>query len=216
MPTLPSGAIRGAHRAPADPGIRATSAALALLAAAWLLAVVAAASSGALQRVPLPGIAALVAAGIVLPTAAYAALPVLRRWAVWFGHRRLMLLHLWRVPAALVFFGYGAAGELPPLFWLLAGTGDFIAGCWAWVESRRTPSLDGYRRFHRFGFADFVVAVGTGLTYTLLQDPRMAPLATLPLALIPLFGVGLSGAAHLVAFDLLRRERSGPMQPSAH
>jgi hypothetical protein len=216
MPTLTSGAIRGAKSAPADPGIRATSAALTLVAAVWLLAIVAAASSGALQRVPLPGIAALVATGIVLPTAAYAALPALRRWALWFGHRRLMLLHLWRIPAALVFFGYGATGELPPLFWLLAGTGDFIAGCWAWVESRRAPSPEGYRRFHRFGFADFVVAVGTGLTYTLLQDPRMAPLATLPLALIPLFGVGVSGAAHLVAIHLLRREQAGQTPPPAH
>jgi hypothetical protein len=62
-----------------------------------------------------------------------------------------------------------------------------------------------YRSFHRFGFADFVVAVGTGLTFTLLQDPLMALITTLPFALIPLFGVGISGASHLMAFDMLRR-----------
>jgi hypothetical protein len=33
----------------------------------------------------------------------------------------------------------------------------------------------------------------------------MAPIAILPLALIPLFGVGISGATHLMAFDMLRR-----------
>jgi hypothetical protein len=60
---------------------------------------------------------------------------------------------------------------------------------------------------HRFGFADFVVAVGTGLAFTLLLDPRMAPITALPLALIPLFGVGISGATHIIAFDMLRRGR---------
>jgi hypothetical protein len=112
---------------------------------------------------------------------------------------------MWRVPAALAFYAYGLAGELPPLFWLLAGTGDLIAGLYAAGALRAQPSRAYYRRFHAFGFADFVVAVGTGLTYTLMLDPRMAPIAQWPMALIPLFGVGLSGAAHLIAFDLLRR-----------
>jgi hypothetical protein len=88
---------------------------------------------------------------------------------------------------------------------VLAGTGDLIAGLYAAGALRAQPSRAYYRRFHAFGFADFVVAVGTGLTYTLMLDPRMAPIALWPMALIPMFGVGLSGAAHLVAFDLLRR-----------
>jgi hypothetical protein len=33
----------------------------------------------------------------------------------------------------------------------------------------------------------------------------MAGIQTLPLALIPLYGVGISGASHIMAFDLLRR-----------
>ena len=69
-------------------------------------------------------------------------------------------------------------------------------------ESRRR-----YIAFHLFGFADFVVAVGTGLTLTLLADPKMDGIRTLPMALIPLFGVGISGASHLMAFDLLRRRK---------
>lgn len=39
----------------------------------------------------------------------------------------------------------------------------------------------------------------------LLNDPRMAGIQTLPMALIPLYGVGISGASHIMAFDLLRR-----------
>jgi hypothetical protein len=33
----------------------------------------------------------------------------------------------------------------------------------------------------------------------------MASIAQWPMALIPLFGVGLSGTVHLIAFDLLRK-----------
>lgn len=33
----------------------------------------------------------------------------------------------------------------------------------------------------------------------------MAPIGQWPMAPIPLFGVGLSGTAHLIAFDLLRQ-----------
>jgi hypothetical protein len=58
------------------------------------------------------------------------------------------------------------------------------------------------------GFLDFIVAVGTGLAATLRRDPRMGTIATFPFALIPLFGVGFSGTAHLVAFDLLREEKA--------
>jgi hypothetical protein len=77
---------------------------------------------------------------------------------------------------------------------------------------RKPTSNDAYFRFHRFGFADFVVAVGTGLIYTILNDPRMATIRELPMVLIPLFGVGISGASHLIAFDLMRRNPSWSAQ----
>jgi hypothetical protein len=179
--------------------------ALSVTVLLWLLAVSWAALGGALAKLQMPWIAALVAAGIVLPTLAYFASPALQALAQRAGLKWLTALHLWRVPAAMAFYAYGLAGELPPLFWLLAGTGDLIAGLYAAGALRAQPTRAYYLRFHAFGFADFVVAVGIGLTYTLLLDPRMAPIAQWPLALIPLFGVGLSGAAHLVAFDLLRR-----------
>ena len=62
-----------------------------------------------------------------------------------------------------------------------------------------------YLAFHLYGLADLVVALGTGMTLTLVGDPRMAGILTLPMALIPLYGVGILGATHLIAFDLLRR-----------
>lgn len=53
------------------------------------------------------------------------------------------------------------------------------------------------------------MAVGTGLVFTLLNDSRMATIRELPMVLIPLFGVGISGASHLIAFSLLRGGRVG-------
>jgi hypothetical protein len=189
----------------AAPAPRRLIAGLWAVALAWLLAVIVTAGNGMLARLWPPLIAAIVAATILLPTLAYFASAELRSVAERIGQRRLMLLHIWRIPAALVFFWYGAQGLLPPAFWILAGTGDLIAGAIALRYAFLPESAARYRRFHRFGFADFVVAVGTGLVFTLLEDPRMVPVATLPLALIPLFGVGLSGASHLIAFDMLRR-----------
>jgi hypothetical protein len=176
----------------------------------WLGAVVVGAATGALGRLYMPLIAAIVATTIALPTLWYFVSPQFRAFIEGIGHRRIMLLHIWRIPAALLFFWYGFQGELPPVFWILAGIGDFIAGSYALYLASKPESPAHYLSFHRFGFADFAVAVATGLTFTLLQDPRIALIATLPMALIPLFGVGISGATHLMAFDMLKRGAGFP------
>jgi hypothetical protein len=121
------------------------------------------------------------------------------------GHRRIVMMHTWRIPAALLFFYYGAQGRLPFWFWFVAGIGDLIAGVRAYLTAVGPEKLESYRSFHRFGFADFVVAVSTGLTFTLMLNPQMVTITTLPMAFVPLFGVGISGATHLMAFDMLRR-----------
>lgn len=65
-----------------------------------------------------------------------------------------------------------------------------------------------YWVFHLFGMADFVTAVGTGLIFTLLQVPMMETITTFPIALIPAFGVGISGASHIMALDILARGKA--------
>ena len=192
-PTLLVNPYQGTHRR------------IAAIIILWFLVVILATESGTLARLYMPLIGAIVAATIIAPTLWYFLSPSLRAFTDSIGHRPLMLLHIWRIPAALAFFWYGAQDALPPLFWGLAGTGDLIAGSYAAWLATRPESRAQYLAFHRFGFADFVVAVGTGLTFTLLEDPRMGPIAQLPLALIPLFGVGISGTTHLIAFDMLRR-----------
>lgn len=171
----------------------------------WAATVIFAASSGYLATLYQPLIGGIVAVTIIIPMIIYVTSPGMRRFMHAIGHRRIVQFHMWRIPAALLFFWYGAQGELPPPFWILAGTGDLLAGLFALYVASRPENPGRYLRFHIFGFVDFVVAVGTGLTFTLLQDPRMAPIAALPMALIPLFGVGISGATHLMAFDMLRR-----------
>jgi hypothetical protein len=44
----------------------------------------------------------------------------------------------------------------------------------------------------------------------------MAGIQTLPMALIPLYGVGISGANHIMAFDLLRRHKGIDRQMMPH
>jgi hypothetical protein len=175
------------------------------IAIAWFAAVVYGSTSGLLGKLHLPWVAALVTATIVLPTLWYVLSSKMRSFVEHIGHRRIIMMHIWRVPAALLFFYYGAQGQLPFWFWLLAGLGDLIAGVLAYRTATGPETLDNYRFFHRFGFADFVVAVSTGLTFTLMLDPLMVTITTLPLALVPLFGVGISGASHLMSFDMLRR-----------
>jgi hypothetical protein len=180
--------------------------------AAWGLAVAAAAHTGIIQAMKPLYFGPLVAVGIVAPFMIYALTPAVRGYFDRVGLYPLTVLHVWRIPAALAFFWYGFHDQLPPAFWILAGVGDFFAGLYALPLLRGPTSDDAYFRIHRFGFADFVVAVGTGLLFTLLNDPRMVTIRELPMVLIPLFGVGVSGASHLIAFDMLIRKRCASIQ----
>jgi hypothetical protein len=181
--------------------------ALALATAAWGAGVVAASATGALGAMveeTMPAYAALVATGIAVPTALYFGSGAVRRAVDAIGLRRLTLFHLWRIPAGLLFLWYAATGGLPLAFALIAGIGDVLAGLAAATLLGREATPGLLRRIHLFGAADFVSAVGTGLTFTMLGDPLMVTLTTLPMALIPLFGVGLSGASHIIALNALR------------
>ncbi|MEI8147000.1 MAG: permease [Alphaproteobacteria bacterium] len=172
----------------------------------WFAAVVITAESGFLSSLWRPLIAALVAASIALPTLWYFASPKLQAYMAEIGHRPILIFHIWRIPAGLMFFWFGYHNQLPPAFWMLAGTGDLAAGSYAAWLARRVESAASYRSFHVFGFADFVTAVGTGLVFTLFfVDQHMVTITVLPMALVPLFGVGISGVTHLIAFDMLRK-----------
>lgn len=172
----------------------------------WAGTVTVASATGMLARLAPTILAPLIVAGIVVPTIVYSRSPLLRAAAREFGVHRISLLHTWRIAAGVMFLAYGDEDKLPPTFVRNAGWGDIIAGGFATALVLLPRKRSTYLAINAVGFADFIVAVGTGLSATLRRDPRMKEIARLPLALIPLFGVGVSGAAHLIAFDLLRRD----------
>jgi hypothetical protein len=178
---------------------------LLVVLATWGLAVAIAAETGVYHALPPLLLAPIIALGIVVPVIVYALSGGFRAYIEAIGLRPLTAFHIWRIGAALLFFWYGAHNLLPEIFVQDAGWGDLIAGFLALGVVLLPENRNRYLAFHLFGFGDFVVAVGTGLTFFLLKDPRMSAIETLPMALIILYGVGISGASHIMAFDLLRR-----------
>jgi hypothetical protein len=171
----------------------------------WGIGVAMAAWAGAYRALPTLGIGPIIVAGIVLPALAYFLVDGFRRYIRGVGLRALTALQIWRIFAALAFFWYGAHDRLPPAFVQEAAWGDLAAGLAALIVTLLPERRARYFVAHIIGFTDFVVALGLGMTFILMHDPRMETITVLPLALIPLYGVGISGATHIMAFDLLRR-----------
>jgi len=63
-----------------------------------------------------------------------------------------------------------------------------------------------YIVFHIVGLLDFILALGTGITLTLARAPLIENLTTYPIILIPLVGVPVSGALHVMAIDVALRK----------
>lgn len=184
--------------------------------AVWGLAVITASGTGLYRSLPPLLLASVIALGIMIPVIFYALSKGFRAYIEAIGLPWLTSFHIWRIAAALTFFWYGTHKLLPDVFIRNAGWGDFIAGFLALGVTLLPKTRAGYLVFHLFGFADFVVAVGTGLTLFLLSDTRMAAIGTLPMALIPFYGVGISGASHVMAFDLLRRTSAANIKAGAY
>jgi hypothetical protein len=172
----------------------------------WGLCVGVGSYLGLFSTFPLPWFALLVAMGITVPLAIYYGNSIFRTYIQGLHLNYLTLFHIWRIPAALTFFYYGSRHLLPSTFVRNAAWGDLAAGLLVLVVLVLPKSNWKYWGFHLFGLADFVTAVSTGLTFSLLQVPTMETIATFPVALIPLFGVGISGASHIMALDVLVRQ----------
>jgi hypothetical protein len=123
---------------------------------------------------------------------------------------RLLLPHSFRVEG-LVFLLYLALGHLPAVFALPAGLGDLATGLAAPLAARRLARGTGRRAawwFNAFGLTDLITALTLGgLTeYQLLHvTPSGAPIAQLPLALIPTVGVPILFVLHITSLLTLAR-----------
>lgn len=123
-----------------------------------------------------------------------------------FSLESLTFIHLWRIMAAAIFLHYGAAGLLPQTFVNLAGYGDLIAGLMVPVALLFREHKASFWAFNIIGFTDFLIAVGTGVFFAFSGDEIMLNIRLLPLAMIPLFGVPISGLTHIVMFKKLISE----------
>jgi|GEM_PF-567297 len=151
--------------------------------------------------------APLVVAGITIPTVLYYRNQHLRAYISSIDLKYLILFHLWRIPAGLTFLYYGSQHLLPHQFVFNAGYGDLLVGFLVPVVLMLRGGVNKYIVFELIGLLDFVVAVGTGLTFNILRVPLQANIATFPIALIPLYGVCVTGALSIMTLDILLGKR---------
>ena len=178
--------------------------------ALWAGTVAAATWAGLFELLPIQAVAPLAALGIIVPVVLYKTVPSLGAFLRSRSLDYFSTFHLWRIGAAALFFWYGFQGMLPETFVRHAAWGDLLAGLLVIpLIAYAGKGLGKYVLFHTIGFLDFILAVGTGLYFTVIGDPAMSAIATLPLVLIPLFGVSVSGASHIIAFDIMRGRNKG-------
>lgn len=172
----------------------------------WAIAVTGGGVLGLFVRLPLPSISLLVVISLTTLLLLYYRNPAINQYVAALNPRYLIGFHLWRIVAGFAFLYYGSQSLLPERFVINAGYGDLAVGFLVPLILMGRESVHKYIAFHLFGLLDFGVAVGTGLTFTLLQVPLMENIATFPIVLIPLFGVPLTGASSIMAIDALVRK----------
>lgn len=172
----------------------------------WALVVFVAGYYGFFAQLPLPSIGILATIGIVLPIWIYYHYQPFQSYIRSIHPLHLTLFHVWRILAGFTFLNYGSQNLLPEKFVINAGYGDLAVGFLVPVVLMWKDSKNKYILFHIFSLIDFVGAVGTGLTFTLLQVPLMENIATFPLVLIPLYGVCVTGTLSWMTLDALVRK----------
>ncbi|WP_289500113.1 hypothetical protein [Gloeocapsopsis sp. IPPAS B-1203] len=161
---------------------------------------------GFFSKIDLIWIALLVVTGITIPVAVYYFNVDFHTYIQSLDLKYLTVFHLWRIPAGLWFLYCGSQNLLPERFVNNAGYGDLAVGLLVPVVLL-LRFRGKYTMFHIFSVLDFAIAVGTGLTFNLLQVPLMENIATFPTVMIPLFGVCITGALSIMTLDRLIGKR---------
>ena len=175
----------------------------ALVLTLWVGIVFIAGYYGLFVKLPLPSVGILATLGITLPVILYYRYSAFQTYIQSIDPLHLTLFHVWRILAGFTFFYYGDRHLLPEQFVINAGYGDLLVGFMVPLVLIAGQSKNKYIAFHIFSLLDFIGAVGTGLTFTILQMPLMENIATFPLVLIPLYGVCITGALSWMALDTL-------------
>ncbi len=186
--------------------------------AIWLALVFLLGAGGAFVRppgaLPLP-ILIGVTTPIIAFLAAFWAFGAFRDFVLAVDLRLVTGIQAWRF-AGLGFLALYAHGVLPGLFAWPAGLGDIAIGAtapWVMLTLIRRPSFAASKPFvvwNLLGVLDLVVAVGTGalssgLALAAAAEVTTAPMARLPLVLIPGYLVPLFVMLHLTALFQARR-----------
>ena len=111
--------------------------------------------------------------------------------------KSIALFHSWRIFAGWIFLSFD--DRLPETFISNAAYGDIIAGFLGLGVLILGQTKLNYYIFNVLGLIDFFLAVGTGLYLTITHDPKMESITHLPLIMIPLFGVPISGYTHFIS-----------------
>ncbi|MFF5215091.1 hypothetical protein [Micromonospora sp. NPDC000442] len=179
------------------------------LAVGWFCAALVASALGAFRTPPGdPPVALALAAGVPPLTVLVLAVRSsrFRAWARRLDLRFLTLLQTWRV-AGLAFLALATVDALPAGFALPAGIGDVAIGLSAPLVAAFV--VDRANRLFVFwtalGIADLILAVTLGVLYSaspaglLLTDIDTGLMSTLPMSLVPAFGVPVTLVAHLLS-----------------
>jgi hypothetical protein len=195
----------------------------ATIAVAWLVLVLLLSARGAFvsapRALPLPILIA-VTAPIIAFLVVFRTSRTFQDFVLTADLRLATAIQAWRF-AGLGFLALYVHRVLPGLFAWPAGLGDIAIGVtapWVVLALIRRPGFAASKPFlvwNLLGILDLVVAVGTGALGAALAagfagEVTTAPMAQLPLVLIPAYLVPLFIMLHLAAlFQARRPERSG-------
>jgi hypothetical protein len=192
----------------------ALSSGVAVVLAIWFGLVFMLGASGAFVRAPgMPPLPILV--GVMAPLIVFflmlVASPTFRNFVLSFDLPLITAIQAWRF-AGFGFLALYAHEVLPGLFAWPAGIGDIAIGLtapWMAFALVRKPSFASSRSFivwNLLGILDLVVAIGTGALGSMLAlGVTTAPMARLPLVLIPAYFVPLFVMLHLATLFQVRR-----------
>jgi hypothetical protein len=178
-----------------------------VLVAAWGAAASVAGAPHALARVPPQAVPFAIAGATAAFTVGILGTGWLNAGMRSLGLRGILAVHLTRF-IGLYFLWLHAQGRLPREFAERAGWGDVVAASGAAILLL-LPRVRGFREavlaWNVVGLADLVLAVATATWLNITRPGSMAEIATLPLALIPLWLVPMLVASHV----FLMRAKAG-------
>jgi hypothetical protein len=182
----------------------------------WFATVVALTWQGVFQ-IQLAGVPFVLALAAVVPPllylAAYRLSPAVRAWVAGLDMGLIVGAQTFRV-IGIVFLILWGQGQLPSVFALTAGLGDLAVGLVALgvvvAVERRSAGWEGQVRLLVIvGMVDFVAAFATailsgeGFPLLLEGEPLPVMMQSLPMALIPAFGVPSFMILHLMSLQKL-------------